>query len=78
MKRMDYILGYRHPHWIITGNGIDIRHTELKTAETLLAEEIRKKFPDQKIEVYLRFDMKTIPQWFHQYQNHYFNTILYI
>ena len=32
----------------------------------------------ERVEVYMSFDISTIPQWIRQYSQHYFNRIIYI
>ncbi len=78
MKALELTLRFENSLWTIKGEGFSVRDTELNEAERKLQVLVKKKFPGQPVEIRLRFDMQSIPRWFHQYQNHYFNTVLYV
>ena len=79
VTKLELVLSCQQDLWLATGPQLHCSGDALSGLEASIAEELqsnplyRKSLP---ADVYLRFDMASLPTWLRQYQAHYFNYIL--
>lgn len=73
MEKIVFILRFEDDAWIAEKEKIVVKSDSLEQLDRKLKEELRKAGYSGKIEVFMKFDYSTIPQWIRQYHPHYFN-----
>jgi len=73
MSGRELVLSFERDRWRAAGEGVDVVHGDLRGLETLLEAQLAGEAP---IDVLLKFDMASIPQWLRQYHGHYCNYTL--
>jgi len=63
---------------VIRCDSVTFEDTSREALFDKLLSFLKEIHPGKDVEVNYYFDMNSIPRWFHQYQNHYFNGKLYI
>lgn len=58
--------------WIASGK-VSAKGESLEELDRNLAEELRKIGLEGRVEVLMKFDISTIPDWMRQFHQHYFN-----
>ncbi|NPA43192.1 MAG: hypothetical protein GXO27_04080 [Chlorobi bacterium] len=78
--RLECTLSFVEGKWVMHCGRENWRVEALdwETLKTKVHELVRARHPQSAVEVAYYFDMASIPKWFHQYQNHYFNGKLLI
>jgi hypothetical protein len=67
------VLTFERDRWCVRGDGIDLKHRELRGLEELIEAQLAGEAP---VNVELNFDMAALPRWLHQYHGHYCNYTL--
>ncbi len=76
MIRREALIGFAHGQWTARLDEQRFYASEWKALREQLVRFCRQNGAGQAVRIYLRFDMRDIPRWFHQYQTHYFNEII--
>jgi hypothetical protein len=74
MSARELVLSYEGRRWHARGDGVDLKHYELRGLEALIGAQLAGDAV--VVEVTLTFDMAALPRWLHQYQAHYCNYTL--
>ncbi len=77
MRKVSFTLKYDE-QWKAVHQKYFFSAGTLNDLKKQITAKLQKDYPGETIETHLYFDMQDIPQWFHQYQNHYFNMVLKI
>ena len=78
MQHLECTLAFEGDKWILDCGVFRVEAAEWDDVQEKTAEAAAAYFPGQSLEIRYYFDMQSIPRWFHQYQNHYFNGIFII
>ncbi len=71
--KFDCRLVFEQNKWVLLCPAFNISGSEWEDLKTGLIDFLSQNYPGRHIEISYYFDMSSIPKWFHQYQNHYFN-----
>jgi len=77
MIEPEVVLRYEGDKWIALYRDRAWRSSDRHVLEKQVVEYF-KHLSNPPRRIHMRFDMQSIPRWFHQYQTHYFNQILEI
>ncbi len=66
-------LRFSEGKWVLEAENFKVSAPEWEKLQELIKKKIQKIFTAETVIVKYYFDMNSIPSWFHQYQNHYFN-----
>ena len=78
MRHLEALIGFSGALWTARLDGHRFEAPEWDLLQEQLIRHCRQTCPGQSLRIGLRFDMRQIPRWFHQYQTHYFNEIIEI
>jgi hypothetical protein len=70
----ELVLTYEERQWCARGDGVDLKHGELRGLEALIGAELANEAAP--VEITLMFDLAALPRWLHQYHGHYCNYTL--
>ncbi len=59
--------------WIAEGEGLKVIAKTLEDLDSAIEKVLRRRGYRGKIEVFMKFNYSTIPQWIRQFHPHYFN-----
>lgn len=80
-EKINLSLTHDGKNWIATNDIYSLEAKELDELDIKLEKSLAESGLYQvgtKIKVEMNFDNRTIPEWFRQYSNHYFNRIVNI
>ncbi len=77
MRKVSFTLKY-DKQWKAVHQKYIFSSGTLHDLKKQITAQLQKDYPGETIETHFYFDMQDIPQWFHQYQNYYFNMVLKI
>lgn len=78
MRHLEALIGFSGELWTARLDGHRFEAPEWNLLQEQLIRHCRENYPGEALRLRLRFDMRQIPRWFHQYQTHYFNEIIEI
>ena len=79
MARIELIVGHNGRNWTAKNADLFAEAATLEALDRKLRQMIQERGYAQvgkKLDVFMAFDHSTLPQWMHQYSQHYFNRIL--
>ena len=74
-RQVEAVIGFSDRYWTARIRNKVFRDPELSGLRKTLVHYCRENCREAG-QLVLRFDMRDIPRWFHQYQTHYFNEII--
>lgn len=71
---MEFTLTHDGEYWRAQAEGIDVRAESLTSLDDALLDQLRESGCNNwPVNVVMRFDRNTLPDWMRQYAYHYFN-----
>lgn len=78
MEKIVFVLKFKDNLWIAENDKIVVKGESLEHLDRKLEDELRKAGYRGKLEIFMKFDYSTIPQWMRQFHPHYFNRSIVI
>lgn len=81
MAMIELVVRHDGRNWTVQNAELSAEAATLEALDDRLRQIIRNReyaAEGRRVDVFMAFDHSTLPQWMHQYSQHYFNRILVV